>query len=1534
MAFQGFGKNSGPAAPPQSQPAFGFPAPFSAAPSHSVPPGQSSFSVYRSSHSVDDTGSLGEAQSSPSSYSIWGNQSKFPSNLANSLKPQDLPLVPSVGTYDSGRNFPSKHANVQAPKQTRSPPIAYTSEIFGEDSPLDRNDTNGPLSAHSIWGNQSKIPSNMANSTTQEHLPLISSVGTYDSGRNFQAKHADVQAPKLTRSPPIAYTSEIFGEDSPFDQNDSKRPSLSPPRMDFRSSSRSSGPESRSHRLSPPPARVDAEAAKTKSMNFPAPKRTRSPSLPSSDQIYQGNSYSAEDDDERESQAKAKRLARFKDELSQPVQSTVGSENQKVPVKRHGQLMAEKRKVTGEPADMAGDFLSGNVSSDYEGLESSTIIVGLCPDMCPESERAERERKGDLDQYERFGGDRNQTSESLAVKKYTRTAEREADLIRPMAILQKTMDYLLDLLEQPYDERFLSLYNFLWDRMRAIRMDLRMQHIFDLQAITMLEQMIRLHIIAMHELCEYTKGEGFSEGFDAHLNIEQMNKTSVELFQFYDDHRKKGIDVPTEKEFRGYYALLKLDKHPGYKVEPAELSLDLAKMTTEIRQAEEVLFARRVARACRTGNYIAFFRLARKASYLQACLMHAHFDKLRSQALASLHCSLQNNQGIPVAHIAKWLGMEDFEEPYMVKEGPFLNGDSDYVLKCSKLVHMKKSRMIVEDVSSPSLMEASSSEKVKELKLDKVYKQEPTPVQSNVMTSLAQAIDDEMPDYEVVSSPKAEMQVQTVPKTSGVDRPLSGNDHQMTTVSPLAGEISVPQSSLESPEDRAGSAGGLMYNTLFRNSLEKNMRSDVKKTPLQTMPENVGLGKFPVLQLDYAAGSSLQQPVAVKDLEDDEHAMQEVDTHVVETSCYDEEVTEAKLKLILRVWRRRSLKKKELRKQKQLAASAALSSLSLGPLIQHYNEQPSPSGEFNINHVMNERYEKHERSWSRLNISEVIAANLGRRNPDAKALCWKLILCSQMDDLGGDRSEERSHISHMTAGQWVYSKLMPARDSGDDDLLISSPGLSIWKKWVHDLSDGDSTCCLSVIKDANFNKLNDTVAGASAILFLVSDCISWELQKSHLHNLLMSIPSGSSLPLLILCGSSEHYSDPSSLANLLGLHEVDKSRVSTFLVAFLIKNMHTRHLDGFFSDEQLREGLQWLASESPLQPVLRSVKTRELVLTYMNPLFEVLDKFNPCDTSLDQCISAYNEALDGALEEVATAAKSNPACWPCPEISLLEESSDEYRVARWYLPTIGWSAAARIEPLICALRRCKLPTFSDDTSWLFRGADMGNDINHQILRLEDCLIRYLTKSSQTMGLWLAEKEAHTMVQKCCRLELHNSTYYIVPVWVMIFRRIFNWRIMNLSTGPFSTAYVLDKHNFAITASGGLGNAGPEGDLSSPNYLIQPSLDEMIEVGRTPFMSRERYSHYEAFQSVPTIGMAPTAGNIHETTWQNELRGEEERALEHELAETNNGFNRLDSSSSESLVATKATNEADRLSKLLEKCNIVQSMIDKKLSIYF
>lgn len=1545
MSFQGFGKDSGPGAPPKSQIPFGgyfprSPSPSPAQPLFSPPPFHPSFRPI---------------EASPK----WGDESKTLSEVYNGQTNQRLsPVTPVVASHNAGTGLPVKSSQVQDQKRNIPLPSLFPDEgslrnsrtVSGSPSTLQR--TNSPLvfenyrsveaqSSFSsqrprlsspVWTNHNKLPSHFANLHNQPDLSSVSPYVDTHQPSNSLTKQDNVHVPKQNRSPPVQYTIEASPKDSVFTPTESKR-------WNTRSTDRLNTPDSQIHGSFAPSARfINAEVAANKPTSFSIPKRSRSPSLPSSDKSFQGNSYFAQDDTERELQAKAKRLARFKDELSQPEPSSLDFGNQRVSLKGQDQSMVEKRKLIGDPLDVIADYPNASFSSDYEGQDSSSIIIGLCPEMCPESERAERERKGDLDRFERLDGDRNQTSKSLAVKKYTRTAEREANLIRPMPVLQKTMYYLLELLDQPYDAEFLGLYNFLWDRMRAIRMDLRMQHIFNLGAITMLEQMIRLHIIAMHELCEYTKGEGFSEGFDAHLNIEQMNKTSVELFQLYDDHRKNGIDVPTEKEFRGYYALLKLDKHPGYKVEPAELSLDLAKMTPEVRQAPEVLFARDVARSCRIGNFIAFFRLVRKASYLQACLMHAHFAKLRSQALASLHCGLQNNQGIPVAHVAKWLGMEEedienlleyhgfsikeFGEPYMVKEGPFLNGDKCLTLKCSKLVHMKKSRRMFEDVLSPCLMEPLSSEDVKELSSDKVYEQKLKPVQLSA-TETSQ-VNEEMVNFELVSSPKEDMQVKPM-LTALVINQQSGNVHQVAAASPSPGDFS-----LQYLEHRGIGAETANNEIHFQNSPEKNKHSIIKATPQEIMPRRVELERLPVLQMDSTEENLVCSSVFVKDLDDKEITSihEELENYEVSSTYQDEELAQAKLKLILRIWKRHSSRKRELRKQKQLAADAALSSLSLGPPIRQYQEQPSTSGKFNMHRIMRERHDKHEQSWAKLNVSDVIVGKLSERNTGAKCLCWKVVLCSQMDDPDADKLEQRSQVSGLAAGSWLYSKIMPAGNCDDNDLIISSTGLSIWKKWVQPpLSCGELICCLSIIKDAKYDNLEETVAGASAVLFLIYDCIPLELQKLRLHNLLMSLPSGSCLPLLILSDSCQNYTDPSTIADELGLNEIDKSRISSFLVVFLLENQQTEHLDGFFSDELLREGLQWLASKSPSQPVLQWVKTRELVFTHLNHSLEVQDELNACNVSPVHCIAAFNEALNQSIAEVAAAANSNSSCWPCPEIALLDEYTDERRAVEWYLPNVGWSSAAAIVPLTHALSDCKLPNFPDNISWLFRGSEMGDDIESQRSRLEDCLVRYLTQTSQIMGLSLAKQEARVLLQKCAQLELHESTYYIVPKWVMIFRRVFNWKLMKISNGQLSNAYVLEQHNTAITTSRGLDNIQNEG-YTSPHFLIQPSLDEMLQVG----CSLLRSSETEAFQPVTT--MVLNHNKVLNSTDETEV-GENDMSYSQNgnLGDISN-TDRFNDTAIESAVVEEATKEADRLSKLLEQCNMVQNMIDKKLSIYF
>lgn len=84
----------------------------------------------------------------------------------------------------------------------------------------------------------------------------------------------------------------------------------------------------------------------------------------------------------RELHAKAKRLARFKDELSQPVESHSTVRNQTA--KMQHQSTSERERIPEDPkVDLMGDAGGGTASSEYEGVASSNNIVGICPDMCP-----------------------------------------------------------------------------------------------------------------------------------------------------------------------------------------------------------------------------------------------------------------------------------------------------------------------------------------------------------------------------------------------------------------------------------------------------------------------------------------------------------------------------------------------------------------------------------------------------------------------------------------------------------------------------------------------------------------------------------------------------------------------------------------------------------------------------------------------------------------------------------------------------------------------------------------------------------------------------------------------------------------------------------------------------------------------------------------------------------------------------------------------------------------------------------------------
>ncbi|CAH2054854.1 unnamed protein product [Thlaspi arvense] len=1387
---------------------------------------------------------------------------------------------------------------------------------------------------------------------------------------SFPYAHEAVEIQEATKKS----SDKPIRDDLVFPQHDSRRFSTSPPASGTKSFLLSRSSDSQ---FPGQPSSVNNFNNAAKTSNSPATKRTRSPPLYPAEEDIQGNSFPSQDCTEGEEQARAKRLARFKGELEPIAAKPVDTQLTKSSVNKAVKPLDNKQ--TFNSLESSRDALKGDALSDYESSEQPSLIVGLCPDMCPESERGDRERKGDLDHYERVDGDRNQTSKSLAVKKYTRTAEREAILIRPMPILQNTMEYLLSLLDRPYNENFLGMYNFLWDRMRAIRMDLRMQHIFNREAITLLEQMIRLHIIAMHELCEYTKGEGFSEGFDAHLNIEQMNKTSVELFHMYDDHRKKGIAIPTEKEFRGYYALLKLDKHPGYNVEPSELSLDLANMTPEIRQTSEVLFARNVARACRTGNFIAFFRLARKASYLQACLMHAHFSKLRTQALACLHSGLQNNQGLPVSDTSKWLGMEEediealleyhgfsikvFEEPYMVKDDLFLNADKDYKTKCSKLVHMKKSSTIVEDVSAPSPLSSLRTEANNGYQPHiTVHKQESPPAKSLKKQTSMRLFDKEMADSKASLLPEEDKPVRTSvinpvwPSviSPAVDQqkqndltPASGFHSPLKLYSPFGspGFSQAESSNLKKqPNDGHTSISPREVKFPFGGHLQTNL---LPGPTLQQSPKSMPLESVPVTTIAEPPTSadnistmeeSGSEVAMISTMENDLHDIEQEDEDG--TNQYDEEVAKAKLKLIIRLWKRWSSRQSELRERRQLAAAAALNSLTLGtPIRLGKSDQSRACGEFNIDQAMRRRFEEHEKSWSRLNISDVVADILVGRNPDSNCICWKVIVCTQIKP-----ANTSSQDTHSAASRWLLSKLIPHAEHSvsDENLLFSAPGVSVWNKWVSSGPDSHFKGCLSVARDVEAdNDLRETTRGASAVLFLASKGLPWSLQREQLNRILESVPNGSLLPLLVVISSCNGESmDPeTNLVTELGLDNIDKSKIASFTIVSIANKSQKGQEVHFFSDSRLRDGLKWLAGNSPLQPNLLHVKPRELVLTHFSFSLELLKQMPEQEVGPNICISAFNDALETSQRNITSAAAANPIGWPAPETMLVEDRIKERLMVKGYLPSLDWSSADTIEPLNSMLENCKLPYFEDDLTWLTLGCSSGTEIENLTQRLEGCLVEYLTQTSNLMGVSLATKETRVMLQRNTRLELRNSSYYhIIPRWIGIFQRIYNWRIMGLLDSSSSSAYVL-KSDLTMSASSYADKFLSE-DASNPSCRPNlPLLDEMIQISCSPLKSSSPCNHkaQRIVESVETERFI----DDHRDRDESLLEKSREASIKIDMMiteddevadETERSWRSKGKEAAEK--KTMKDRESERLDELLEKCNLVQNSIAEKLCIYF
>ncbi|KAH9752541.1 SAC3 family protein C [Citrus sinensis] len=157
-------------------------------------------------------------------------------------------------------------------------------------------------------------------------------------------------------------------------------------------------------------------------------------------------------------------------------------------------------------------------------------IVGTCPFMCPEAERLQRQRLRDLAVFERLHGDPRNSSPALAVKKFCRTMsakEVRASDVRPLPVLEETLNYLLSLLDST-EHPFEVIHDFVFDRTRSVRQDLIMQNIVNDKAINMFEKIVKFHVISHHKLRSSCSSSSISPLH--YLNLEQLTKALTSLY--------------------------------------------------------------------------------------------------------------------------------------------------------------------------------------------------------------------------------------------------------------------------------------------------------------------------------------------------------------------------------------------------------------------------------------------------------------------------------------------------------------------------------------------------------------------------------------------------------------------------------------------------------------------------------------------------------------------------------------------------------------------------------------------------------------------------------------------------------------------------------------------------------------------------------------------------------------------------------------------------------------------------------------------
>jgi len=261
-------------------------------------------------------------------------------------------------------------------------------------------------------------------------------------------------------------------------------------------------------------------------------------------------------------------------------------------------------------------------------------VVGRCTNFCPAKEVKLRVRERLLHRYE-VGGE----GRLKPVKEYSRPAAGQlapaGDSIRTPDTLMDCVRYLVMEVLGPrvrVKEEQMEIYDFVFDRLRAVRQDLVVQRVNDITSMTILSICVRFHLLFGQLLADHPS-------FSHHINTtHQLDcvKSCLLMPSTTDQHMMESV-----------YLLSNMDS-------PSAISWAI----NQPRTSSHLKLSLAISHAFEQGNSVRFYRLVSTLPLflLMACAKHCQLMCKHALAVYAKGFRAKNAR-YPISHLASLLWM-------------------------------------------------------------------------------------------------------------------------------------------------------------------------------------------------------------------------------------------------------------------------------------------------------------------------------------------------------------------------------------------------------------------------------------------------------------------------------------------------------------------------------------------------------------------------------------------------------------------------------------------------------------------------------------------------------------------------------------------------------------------------------------------------------------------------------------------------------------------------------------------------------------